>query len=477
MKRFGALTVAALFVVGFLVGGTALAAPTLSGEFKIESKTTIGKDSDIDFGGSPTLSLTLNAAEEGLWKLSAQFSSIVSDPNAGDDTHTIRSDDEEEEDIVIDLQDDALKLGKYYLELTPGPFSFYAWGNKYETSDVADAFEFIKSGKGNDAADPKFRLTTGVVGANVTVDYATADADALYAFAKAGMFGVAFRDTNVGDSETGMGASADVTADLGVAKLTAGAAFDFQAAEGKGSVAFGVKGESEVAPGLKVNAGYKSDGRGQPEDTPSTEISAGAEYSLAPITVGADLSLASEYDEDEAAKVATTTVGGKVSYGEIASAGVEYKKTDKTDDKTPTLKLTASAEYPVIADVFTVSADFEMVNDKDPFGAAADDYVWVDVDETPIGENLVTVLKVSASAPYKLTPVFTVTPGFEYAAYTFDPDGEAKATILKLDTEYKVSEAASLTFGIANVNGEVKDTTLVDPVEQTRLKAVVSVKF
>ncbi len=445
MKRFGALAVAALLVVG-LVGSTALAAPTLSGEFKIESKAEITEtNDDINFGGAPTLSVKLEAAEGDLWKLSAELGEVG-----------------------------GLELGKYYVELKPGPFSFYAWGNEYETSDVADAFEFIKSGKGNSESDPKFRLTTAVAGANVTVDYATAGTDALYAFAKYGMFGVAFQDTDVPNSEKGMGASADVSADLGVAKVTAGAAFAFQAADDEGSVAFGVKGESEVAPGLTVNAGYKSDAREKAKDNAKTTIWGGAEYKLEAITVGADLSL------ETADSVKTTKVGGDVSYGEIASAGVEYKKTDDTNDKTPTLKLTASAEYPVIADVFTVSADFEMVNDKESGFASGDDYEWVDSNDSDIGDYVVTVLKVSASAPYKLTPAFTVTPGFEYAAYTFEADGKATATILKLDTEYKVSDAASLTFGIANVNAEVSnlppDVTITD-VKNTTLKAVVSVKF
>lgn len=467
MKRFGALAVAALLVVG-LVGSAALAAPTLSGEFKIESTTTLSEtDDDINFTGEPGLSLKLEAAEAGLWKLSTELGKV-----------------------------DSLDIGKYYLELTPGPFSFYAWGNGYETSTVADAFSFISSGKANAVAEPKFRLATAVAGVNLTADYVTRVSvddkdtsanedkpeDRLFVFAKTGAFGVAFRDTNVGDTESGMGASADAGIDLGLGKLTVGAALDLQAPAGKGSVAFGVKGESEVAPGLTVNAGYTSDARGK--DKAETTISAGAEYKLEVITFGADLSLEND------GSVKTTTVGGSVSYGETASASVEYSKSDDPADKTPTLALKANAAYPVIADVLKVSADFEMVSDKEPF-ASGDDYEWVNSDAWNIGDVVASVLKLSASAPYTVTPALTVTPGAEYAAYTFEgTDSNAKATILKLDATYKVSDAASLSFGIARVDGEVKNPPTVDHdgkdgtadlvlenVKETRLKAVVSVKF
>lgn len=476
MKRCATLALAAIFALSF--SANVAAAPVFTGELSVEVESIIEEGDGVDFVGGPEVSFTLKGSEEGLWEFSAELGTVGAETKVvgpGEDGEAGTPDDE-----VVSLGHD-VAIGKYYLNVTPGPFSLAVWGNDYELSDVADAFEFIKSKKKADDG-PKFRLTTDIAGVGITADYDTTGSDAFYAFAKAGMVGVALRDSDVANSEEGLGASADVTADLGVATVTGGVAFDFQQPDDVGSFAFGVKAESEVAPGLTVNAGYTSDGRGKPSDYPSTEISAGAEYVIDAITVGADISFETEDAAGKTVKDADTlntmTIGGSLAYGEIAELSVEYMTTNEVSDEDPTITIEASAEYPVIADRLTISGEFLMVNDKQPGFASGDDYEWVDVDETEIGDDVSSVLEIGASAAYKVTSAFTVTPGFEYKAYTFQSENDkASATILKVDTTYAVSDAAELNFGIKNIATELEGNPPVGEADRTELSAGVTIKF
>src|SRR5690606_9375514 len=102
MKRFAVLALAAIFA--FSLSTSVYAAPEFSWELTIESETVLADDDDvIDFYGGPEASLSVAGGEEGAWDLSVEFGSIADD--AGDTE---------------------IAIGKYYVTLTPEPFTFSA---------------------------------------------------------------------------------------------------------------------------------------------------------------------------------------------------------------------------------------------------------------------------------------------------------------------------------------------------------------
>src|SRR5690606_27885670 len=195
-----------------------------------------------------------------------------------------------------------IELGAYKLTVTPGPFTLVVAGNK-EVLQTKDRFEFIQSTK--EPEDPKFQLTTDIVGVGLTAEYETDDNDNFYAFAKVpvagiGEFGAAFGVKSIGnEDERQTDLSADIASDaLGFATLKAGFAYRVSGVEdGKDALAFAIGAEAPVIEGLVVDASYKNEGRNRASDDHTQTISAGAKYNEDMVTASVSYQTRGEDDK------------------------------------------------------------------------------------------------------------------------------------------------------------------------------------
>ena len=506
MKRFATLALAAIFALSF--SANVAAAPEFSGEFTISNEIDLNANVIDVAGDGADLTFSLSAGEEGIWSLSVDLGSAktgrpsfavpletttgdvvyiyqtwgdyakdldgnyysglsdyngvsnfltkVSSKAAVDRQRAVAGDDWTAIDVAKVGAVTGLELGAYELSITPGPFSLIVAGNG-SAPKTTDLFEFIASDDEPD--DPKFQLTTDIAGIGLTAEYETGG-DAVYVFAKTpvagvGTFGVAFKDSDLADDEAGMGFSADVSSDvLGFATLKGGIAFDMNAPDGTDSVAFAVGADVPVIEGVVVNASYKNDGRGKAENEHVQTISAGVKYN-----------------------------------GDMVTASISRTTNKENDEAKLTLK--AGVNYPVIADVFTVKANFERISDEDDaITTTASDYKWNGINVGDIVKGLMTV---SASADYAVSEAFSVTPSIKYQSFTFgvaaDTHGfvwgneEVTGTIttLGISGTYKFSDAASVTLGFENASGDAvktkADDTVLPEVDVTKLTTAFTVSF